>query len=211
MPPSRRKSSNRTLTGNSQPTLTFNSRSARVTKPILEPASKSSKKVAKASPIVSDEQTETPSPAEELEEPAEEEVALAVRPKEEDTEPAAEATEAEQKARKITEVQIKKYWSAKEVERIAPRGRSLQKADSPQNIPLTNIDHPSAPTRSNSPRQSPPPLRSLLPIRSLHRHRAAQTLAARCRARAEPTTRSARRVDERRSQRGGESAVGLYG
>ena len=137
MPPSRRKSSNRTLTGNSQPTLTFNSRSARVTKPILEPASKLNKKVEKASPVVSDEQTATPSPAaEEVEEPAEEEVALTVRPTEEITEPAAEATEAEQKARKITEVQIKKYWRAKEDERRAPRGREPQKVQKAcRNIP----------------------------------------------------------------------------
>ena len=169
MPVTRRKSSNRALIGNSQPTLTFNSRSARVTKPTVEHTSKLTKKAAaKVDSIVSDEQTIPPSPL-----TTEEEVALAVRSNEEETEAerAVEETEAGRQARKITAVQIKKYWRAKEDERKAPRGTC------PQSCPLSKIHqiltiHSSPPIRPHRPRQSPAALRSLLSIRTLHRHRA---------------------------------------
>ena len=132
MPPPRRKPSNPTTTpaARAQQTLSFNSRSAKVTKPSI-PAS--SKKLDKpqtaqllkktvevvddaASPVVSEEidaQTEEqPTTAESaIEQQAKNEVKVIKRSLE------------EEKAAKVGEAQIKRYWKGKEEERKAPRGK----------------------------------------------------------------------------------------
>lgn len=162
MPPSRRKSSN---PRSAQQTLAFGPRTSanKVTKPSL-PAPSSKKLDKPASDILVKALSEEISTPEQLSEdvPSAEEVneeeveqprELAIR-----EQPPAR-TEAEQKASKVSEAQIKKYWKAKEDERKAPRGTSPP-------IPLFPLSHHglitsppcSPPTIPHHPRENSPPL-----------------------------------------------------
>ena len=125
MPPIRRKSSNPRAT---QPTLSFNNRTNRITKPSSGHASKSSdidsvnsKKIAKA--------LETSTPPLELdtvdirtkeEKPTTSELAIRDQAA---SEQVAYKDEVEKQAEMVTDAAIKRYWKAKEDERKAPRGR----------------------------------------------------------------------------------------
>lgn len=187
MPPSRRKSSN---PRSAQQTLAFGPRTSanKVTKPTLPPSSskKLDKPVSDTLVKASSEEVSTPEPLpedipsadevkeeeEEVEQPRE----LAIR-----EQPPAR-TEAEQKASKVSEVQIKKYWKAKEDERKAPRGTfafplPLSPRCHPNDL-IANPLAPSPPRIPHRPRKGPPPLRPLLPIRPLHRPPAAEALEA---------------------------------
>ncbi len=113
MPPARRKPSGPSARG-AQATLSFGNR-AKVTKPSIAPVSKSSKpepalpeSVAK---VIASPEPEAPTTAEiAIEEQAHAEIA---KPK----------TEAEERAEKVTDAQIKRYWKSREDERKAARGK----------------------------------------------------------------------------------------
>lgn len=128
MPPTRRKSSNPTSARAAQPTLTFHSRSNKVTKPNLASTFDESKLLkAKPEEVLKAVESTSPSPAPEgvgiqtehgsttAESAIEEQVKI-----EQDTPKSA----ADGRAEKITDAQIKRYWKAKEDERKAPRGMS---------------------------------------------------------------------------------------
>ena len=112
MPPARRKTSGPAARG-AQSTLSFGHR-AKVTKPSLTPASKKSKhdpslveNVAKA---IESSEPEAPTTAEiAIEQQAAVEIA---KPK----------TEAEERAERLSDAQIKRYWKGREDERKAARG-----------------------------------------------------------------------------------------
>lgn len=112
MPPARRKSSGPSARG-AQSTLSFGNR-AKVTKPSIAPVSKSSKTdpglIESVTKAIATPEPEAPTTAEiAIEEQALAEVA---KPK----------TEAEERAEKVTDAQIKRYWKIREDERKAPRG-----------------------------------------------------------------------------------------
>ncbi|MCJ1392129.1 hypothetical protein MMC18_004996 [Xylographa bjoerkii] len=122
MPPTRRKSGNPTSAARAQQPLSFNARSNRITKPSITAASKNldktnSKKLAEEAEISS------PSPAPEevdvqvAEQPTTAELAIRSQVEAEKK----ERTDAETKASKITDAQIKRFWKRKEEERKAPR------------------------------------------------------------------------------------------
>ncbi|KAL9116572.1 MAG: hypothetical protein Q9187_006901, partial [Circinaria calcarea] len=125
MPPTRRKSSNPTSARAAQPTLTFHSRSNKVTKPHLAPAPDESKFLnVKPEEVLKAVELSTPSPApEDVDTGAEHgsttaELAIKEQVK---IEHAAPKSAADERAEKITDAQIKRYWKAKEDERKAPR------------------------------------------------------------------------------------------
>ncbi len=161
MPPTRRKSSN---PHSAQQTLAFGPRTSanKVTKPSLPASTKKLNKPVSSEPLVKalSEEVSTPEPAaaedvpsaqdvkqeEEPEQPKE----LAIR-----AQPPAK-TEAEERAAKISEAQIKRYWKAKEDERKAPRGTPsffhfLRQQSKPTNPSPT---HQSTNTTSPSTRKS---------------------------------------------------------
>lgn len=112
MPPARRKSSGPSARG-AQSTLSFGNR-AKVTKPSIAPVSKLSKAepgvIESVTKAISTPEPEAPTTADiAIEEQALAEVA---KPK----------TEAEERAEKVTDAQIKRYWKIREDERKAPRG-----------------------------------------------------------------------------------------
>ena len=119
MPPTRRKSGNSqasTRTAAAQSTLSFNAKSARVTKPAVRDAAgkKSTSKISQAALVeavdsVQSEDVET--------EPKVVEVPVRQRAK-----PVIERDEAEQRAEKMSDAQLKRYWKAEEDKRKAPRG-----------------------------------------------------------------------------------------
>ena len=128
MPPTRRKSSNPTSVRAAQPTLTFHSRSNKVTKPNLPSTSEESKLVkakpeeflkvvelASLSPTPEDVDIQTEHGSTTAESAIREQVKV---------EQATPRSAADERAEKITDAQIKRYWKAKEDERKAPRGMS---------------------------------------------------------------------------------------
>ena len=124
MPPTRRKSSHTTST-RSQQTLSFSSRSNKVTKPSVPAPSKSLEKTKNAEKLA--KASTSPSPAPEVvvevqsdQKPTEAE--LAIREQAEPQVKKVEKSEVEKKAEKIGNAQLKRYWDAKEKERKAPRG-----------------------------------------------------------------------------------------
>lgn len=128
MPPTRRKPSNPTSTRAAQPTLTFHSRSNKVTKPHLTPVPVESKLLkVKPEEVLKAAELSTPSPApDDVDSGAEHgsttaELAIKEQVK---IEHAAPKSAADERAEKITDAQIKRYWKAKEDERKAPRGMS---------------------------------------------------------------------------------------
>lgn len=124
MPPTtRRKSSN--PVSNTQPTLSFHSRSNKITKPSLSSASKVIKtKNAKADGQILAASLSTPSPIAEdvkvqtIEEPSTADLAIRQQQRAEKS----LRTGAEDEAAKISDAKLKRYWSDKELERKAPRG-----------------------------------------------------------------------------------------
>ena len=128
MPPTRRKSSNPTSARVAQPTLTFHSRSNKVTKPNLPSTSEESKLVkVKPEEVLKAVELATPSPGPEDGDVQTEhgsttaELAIKEQVK---IEQATPKSAADERAEKITDAQIKRYWKAKEDERKAPRGMS---------------------------------------------------------------------------------------
>ncbi|KAI4122959.1 MAG: hypothetical protein LQ347_006323, partial [Umbilicaria vellea] len=128
MPPTRRKASNPTSTAGAQQTLSFNSRSAKVTKPSIPASSKKLGKPATVQLLKKVEETEDAAPAsapsEELdaqieEEPTTAESAIAQQAKKEVQ--VIKRSAEEDRAAKVSEAQIKRYWKGKEEERKAPR------------------------------------------------------------------------------------------
>jgi hypothetical protein len=106
MPAARRKSAQKPH--NAQPTLSFNSKPTRVTKPTTPDTS--TKKSSKIEPALVEAITEHAPTSE---------VALREQVK---TEAAKPKDEAALRAEKVTDAQIKKYWKKEEDVRRAPRG-----------------------------------------------------------------------------------------
>ena len=127
MPTTRRKPSNPST--RAQKTLTFGPNSNKVTKPSLPPPSKKLSKPAQdeiSKAITSETSTpepeseaqtkpEAPHPDPQIQSPR----TLAIR--KQSAAAQAEGSEVEQKAGKIPETQLRKYWKGKEDERIAQR------------------------------------------------------------------------------------------
>ena len=119
MPATRRKSSNPSSSVRAQPTLSFKNK---ITKPATQ--SRLAKAEAKAYKLEQVADISTPSPGPEevdariVDDPTTAE--LAIRSQVEAQK--KDRTEAEEKALKITDAQIKGYWKKKEEERKAPRG-----------------------------------------------------------------------------------------
>ncbi|MCJ1288188.1 hypothetical protein MMC26_007543 [Xylographa opegraphella] len=122
MPAPRRKSGNAASTARSQQPLSFHVRSNKITKPSVSAAAKSLDK-ADAKKLIEAAETASPSPAaEEADVQIEEEpttAELAIRSQVEAEK--KERTDAEVRASKITDAQVKRYWKKKEDERKAPR------------------------------------------------------------------------------------------
>jgi len=117
MPTTRSKAAARAT----QPTLSFSSRSNKVTKPSITQSVKDSKN-AKAEKLPAAVDVLTPSPPEDVSLPIPEPPAtaeLAIR--EQAQAEKGNRDELEEKATKISDAQLKKYWNAKENERKAPR------------------------------------------------------------------------------------------
>jgi DNA polymerase delta subunit 4 len=119
MPPGRRKSGNPSVSSRNaaaQSTLSFNSKSARVTKPSAADAS--TKKVSsKISEAELGEAVDNVHSEDLNLEPEVAEVPIRQQAK-----PVAVKDEAEEKAEKISDPQLKRYWKAEEDKRKAPRG-----------------------------------------------------------------------------------------
>ncbi|KAK4692396.1 DNA polymerase delta subunit 4, partial [Lecanoromycetidae sp. Uapishka_2] len=117
MPPSRRKPSNPTT--RTQNTLSFGPNSNKITKPTSSLASKkASKSLEKA--VTTEVSTPPPAP-EDVAEITPESPSRDLPIRKQGGEKQAEGTPQEQKAAKVSETQIRKYWKGKEDERIAPR------------------------------------------------------------------------------------------
>ena len=170
MPPSRRKSGNASTSSRNpaaQSTLAFNDKSARVTKPSAKDpsAKKATSRLSQASP-----QQDVEDAAHETVElkPEVTEVPIRQQPK-----AAIVKDEAEQKAEKVTDAQLKRYWKAEEDTRKAPRGSPSWRC--PRDdclfsfLPLTSPDY-STPTKLVHEREDPASFRPLVPIWPLHRH-----------------------------------------
>lgn len=110
MPPARRKAAH--TSRNAQPTLSFNSKPTRVTKPSV--ADSSVKKLQKIEPGLVEVITEDAPTSE---------VALRQQIKAEAAKPKDEIT---LEAEKVTNAQIKKYWKQEEDVRKAPRGMAVR-------------------------------------------------------------------------------------
>lgn len=106
MPPTRRKSAQ--ISGHAQPTLSFHSKPTKVIK--STGSAPSTKKSSKAGPALIEAITEDAPTSE---------VALRQQIK---TEAAKPKDEADLRAEKVTDAQIKKYWRKEEEVRKAPRG-----------------------------------------------------------------------------------------
>ena len=135
MPTTRRKAGGSTARNAKQPTLSFNAKPGRVTKPTVSTAT-SSKKASNDLPepaqeeVIEETTISTPEPEVQLEaEP--EEISVAIRssppkptPKKKKTARTSSTSVdiREQQAAKVTDAQIKKYWKAEEDSRLAPRG-----------------------------------------------------------------------------------------
>jgi DNA polymerase delta subunit 4 len=113
MPPSRRKSGNTAA----QSTLSFNSKSARVTKPSAGDASteNAASKISEHALTEAFEHVQS-----EDAEPESEAIEVPIR--QQAAKPVVVKDEAEEKAEKISDSQLKRYWKAEEDKRKAPRG-----------------------------------------------------------------------------------------
>ena len=119
MPPGRRKGGNTSASARNaaaQSTLSFNSKSARVTKSSATDAStkKATSKISETAlaEAVDNVQSEDVVPEPEV-------VEVPIR---QQTKPVAIKEEIELKAEKISDTQLKRYWKAEEDKRKAPRG-----------------------------------------------------------------------------------------
>jgi hypothetical protein len=120
MPPARRKSGNTaasTRNAAAQSTLSFNSKSARVTKPSADDAS-TEKAISKVSEPALAEALEHVQSEDAEPEPEAVEVPIRQQP----AKPVVVKDEAEKKAEKISNLQLKRYWKAEENKRKTPRG-----------------------------------------------------------------------------------------
>jgi len=128
MPPTRRKSNQ---TARAQPTLSFNSRAAKITKPSVS-SSKASKTAKKTAVLDTDSTPSTPT-AEGVVDPNGDErktagtkgettSELAIR-EQVAAEKKEEKSEAEERAKGVSDAQVRRYWKGKEEGRKAPRGR----------------------------------------------------------------------------------------
>lgn len=130
MPPGRpRKSAGSTTSSRATPsaaaqsTLSFNSKAARVTKPSITNTStkKEALKIPEAALVEAIEDAEPENTNVELE--PEETVQVPLRQPQQPVKPAvSETDEVEEKAQKISDAQLKRYWKAEEDKRKAPRG-----------------------------------------------------------------------------------------
>ena len=113
MPPSRRKSGNTAA----QSTLSFNSKSARVTKPSAGDTSteKAASKISEPTLTEAFEHVQS-----EDAEPESEAIDVPIR--QQAAKPVVIKDEAEEKAEKVSDSQLKRYWKAEEDKRKAPRG-----------------------------------------------------------------------------------------
>jgi DNA polymerase delta subunit 4 len=119
MPPGRRKSGNPSASARNaaaQSTLSFNSKSARVTKPAAADAS-TKKALLEISEAALAEAVGSPH-SEDIDTEAEA-VEVPIR---QQTKPVVAKDEAELKAEKVSDLQLKRYWNAEEDKRKAPRG-----------------------------------------------------------------------------------------
>ena len=120
MPPRGRRGSARGATRSTQPTLAFDSHSNRITKSSTAVSSRSDKLDRKDGAKVLEHLT-TEILADVVDK-APKGIELAIRPSEKADVPVIARDANDEKAGKISEAQIKRYWKAKEDERIAPRG-----------------------------------------------------------------------------------------
>ena len=109
----------RAATRSTQPTLAFDAHSNKITKPSISTASRSDKLDHKNAVKALKSLTPDP-PIVEIDE-APKEIELSIRPVERSTVLAIAPDANDAQAGKISEAQIKRYWKAKEDERIAPR------------------------------------------------------------------------------------------
>jgi DNA polymerase delta subunit 4 len=126
MPTTRRKAAATPSTRN-QSTLSFNNKSARITKPSQQDTPTTKKAQSKLSEPIQEIEIETPEPeTAEVEVEAEQDgtgIAIPVSPvKKRKISKVAGKSEREVSAEKVTDAQIKKYWKAEEDARLAPRG-----------------------------------------------------------------------------------------
>lgn len=136
MPPTRRKSAQ---TARAQPTLSFNSHAAKITKPSVS-SSKASKNAKKATVLDTVSTPLTPA-AEDVIDSDEKDGGegkiegvkgettseLAIR-EQVAAEKKEAKSEAEERARGVSDAQIRRYWNGKEEGRKAPRGRWIRYA-----------------------------------------------------------------------------------
>ncbi len=192
MPTTRRKQA-ATAASRNQQTLSFNNKSARVTKPSVHDTSASGKKAqSKLSEpveveVVEDTTVQTPEPAniqapaddQTEQEQAPEEISVPVRPsqprprKKKSARSSASSvlSSRETAASKISDSQLKKYWKAEEDSRLAPRGTPLTSYLS-QPPPSTFLADYHFSTSIPGPltRENPSALRPLFAVRTLYRH-----------------------------------------
>ncbi|KAL9622548.1 MAG: hypothetical protein Q9160_003045 [Pyrenula sp. 1 TL-2023] len=112
----RKKSGNTASTRNAQPTLSFNHRSAKVTKPSATDATKNNKKAETLAPGVENSQETLTGHAEQntaSEIPIENPIPVVDE---------AVKDEAEVEAEKVTDKALTRYWQAEEAKRKAKRG-----------------------------------------------------------------------------------------
>jgi DNA polymerase delta subunit 4 len=127
MPTTRRKAAATPSTRN-QSTLSFNNKSARITKPSQQDTTTTTKKAqSKLSEPIQEVEIETPEPetaeVDQQEQDGETEIAIPVSPvKKRKVVKGTAKSEREISAEKVTDAQIKKYWKAEEDARLAPRG-----------------------------------------------------------------------------------------
>lgn len=127
MPPTRRKPSN--PTARTQNTLSFGPNSNKITKPTAPTTSKKTTKAESAKlekAVAAEIATPEPAPEDDVSEvqPGPEVLGSPSRGlpiRDQAGSKQAQGSEIEQKAAKIPETQIRKYWKSKEDERIAPR------------------------------------------------------------------------------------------
>ena len=130
MPPTRRKSAGATRAA--QSTLSFNNKSARVTKPSTTDSTSNKKQTSKVPEPTQAEviqETSIPEPISSPEVVPQQEESSPQSPssgprKKKRTSAAPSTSNRELQATKIKDAQIKKYWNAEEDARLAPRGRN---------------------------------------------------------------------------------------
>lgn len=137
MPPTRRKS---TQTTRAQPTLSFNSHAAKITKPSVS-SCKASKNAKKATVLDTVSTPSTPAAEDVIDSDGKDgDEGRSERVKGETTtselaireqvaaEKKEQRSEAEDRVRGVSDAQIRRYWNGKEEGRKAPRGRWIRYA-----------------------------------------------------------------------------------